>query len=201
MEKLNPFEELLNYPIENGLVYETHLSEQRFHLSPNDPLLNIQYITFKKQGLIFCAYDSYSPHLYSTKTFSGIYSPIRLNPKMEFELSRKHWFNNIFIYNKRKTGIDLIDRNFTISAAKVWNIGDIFREKEVHLFLDLEKIIKPLKLIIQRDYIPIINELKGHQIIGLETNQWISREEEVDVFFNLGKELIESVITASALFY
>ncbi len=67
--------------------------------------------------------------------------------------------------------------------------------------MELEKYINPIKLIIQHNYIPIISELKGKQVIGLETNQWISKKEEVDQFLNLGDILIKSIIKASERFF
>lgn len=201
MENLNSFELLLNYPEENGLIYESHLDEKRLYLSPNDPILNTKYIVFKRRNLMFCAYDSYAAKAGSTQTFTGVYCPIRLKPEMELELSRKHWSDYILLFNKRKTGADVIDRNFTITAAKKWNFESILSEKEAHLFLELEKQIHPLKLLIQHNYIPIISELKGKQVIGLETNQWISKKEDVDQFLNLGGMLIENIIKASSRFF
>lgn len=143
MENLNSFELLLNYPEENGLIYESHLDEKRLYLSPNDPILNTKYIVFKRRNLMFCAYDSYAAKAGSTQTFTGVYCPIRLKPEMELELSRKHWSDYILLFNKRKTGADVIDRNFTITAAKKWNFESILSEKEAHLFLELEKQIHP----------------------------------------------------------
>jgi hypothetical protein len=201
MENLNSFDQLLNYPEENGLIYESHLDEKRLYLLPNDPILNTKYIVFKRRNLLFCAYDSYAAKAGSTQTFTGVYCPIRLKPEMELELSRKHWSDYILLFNKRKTGADVIDRNFTITAAKKWNFESILSEKEVHLFLELEKQIHPLKLIIQHNYIPIISELKGMQVIGLETNQWVSKKKDVDQFLNLGGLLIENIIKASSRFF
>ncbi len=201
MENLNTFDQLMNYPIENKLEYETHRSEKRFFIVSNDPMLNTKYIAFKKQNLMFCAYDSYAAKAGSTQTFTGVYCPIRLKPEMELALSRKHWSDYILLFNKRKTGADVIDRNFTITAAKKWNFESILSEKEVHLFLELEKQIRPLKLLIQHNYIPIISELKGKQVIGLETNQWVSKKEDVDQFLNLGDMLLENIIKASSRFF
>jgi len=67
--------------------------------------------------------------------------------------------------------------------------------------MDIEKQIKPLKLIIQHNYISVISELKDRQVIGLETDQWISRKEDLDCFLNLGVKLIENVIKAAERFF
>lgn len=201
MEKLNSFDQLLNYPIENGLSYETHIDEKRFYISTNDPLLNTKYITFKQQDITFCAYDSYAAKSGTTRTFTGIYSSIRLRPEMEMELSRKHWTDYFLVFNKRRIGVGLIDKNFTISAAKNWNFQSVLSEKDALLFLELEKQIKPLKLVIQHNYIPIITELKGQHVIGLETNQWLSQKENVDYFFNHGAKLINNLIKSSRQFF
>ena len=197
METLNVFEQLLDYPKENKLIYETHLSEKRFYLSPNDPIQNNKYIVFKKQNLIFCASDSYSAKAGSSQTFTGIYCPIRLKPEKELKLTRKYWSDFLLIINKRKTGIERIDKNFTLCARKDWNFNALLNENTTHLFQELEKEISPLKLIIQYDYLPKISELKGQQVIGLETNEWISEEEKVRHFLDLGGKLINQIISAS----
>jgi len=201
MDEPHPFDPLLKYAKENGLACETHLDEKRLLLSPNDPFLNTKYITIKKGNLTFCTFDSYGAKLGSSQTFAGIYCAIRLKPEMELELSRKHWSDHILVFNKRKTDIDIIDRNFTLSASKEWNFQVLFSEKEAHLFMDIEKQIKPLKLIIQHNYISIISELKDRQVIGMETNQWISRNEDLDCFLNQGAKLIENIIRASERFF
>jgi len=201
MENMNSFDVLLRYPEENGLIYESHLDEKRLYLSPNDTLLNTKYIVFKKRNLIFCAYDSYAAKVNSSQTFTGVYCPIRLNPELELKLCRKHWSDSFFVLNKRKTGVEVIDRNFTVTAAKPWNFESILSEKEAHLFLELEKRIKPLKLVIQHDYMPMIGELKGRQVIGIETNQWICQKEDVDSFLSLGEKLIDNIINACNRFF
>ena len=201
MDEPNPFDQLLKYAKENGLACETHLDEKRLLLSPNDPFLNTKYITIKKGNLTFCTFDSYGAKLGTSQTFAGIFCAIRLKPEMELELSRKHWSDNILVFNKRKTDIDIIDRNFTLSASKEWNFQVLLSEKEAHLFMEIEKQIKPLKLIIHHNYISVISELKDRQVIGLETNQWISRKEDLDCFLNLGEKLIENIIRASERFF
>lgn len=201
MDEPNPFNQLLKYAKENSLTCETHLDEKRLLLSPNDPFLNTKYITIKRGNLTFCTFDSYGAKLGSSQTFAGIFCAIRLKPEMELELSWKHWSDNILVFNKRKTDIDIIDRNFTLSSPKHWDFQVLLSEKEAHLFMEIEKQIKPLKLIIQHNYIPVISELKGQQVIGLETNQWINRKEDVDCFLNLGEKLIENIIRASERFF
>jgi hypothetical protein len=201
MDEPNPFNQLLKYAKENGLACETHLDEKRLLLSPNDPILNTKYITIKKGNLTFCTFDSYGAKLGSSQTFAGIFCAIRLKPEMELELSRKHWSDHILVFNKRKTGVSVIDRDFTLSASKEWNFQVLLSEKEAHLFMEIEKQIKPLKLIIQHDYISVISDLKGQQVIGLETNQWISQKEDVDCFLTLGEKLIENIIKAAERFF
>jgi len=197
METPDSFSQLLDYPKEKKLNYETHLNDQRFYLSPNDPILNTKYIVFKKQGLIFCAYDSYSTQLSSTRTFTGIYSPIRLLPEMELKMTRKHWSDYVFSFHKRKTGIERIDKSFVVSTGNNWRYQILLTEKMAHLLQELEKQISPLKLVIQHDYIPMISELKGMHVIGIETNSWISEPEKVKCFLDLGGKIIEYVIKAS----
>jgi len=197
MENINSFEQLLDYPIVNRLIYATHLNDQRFYLSPEDSILHTKYIIFENQNLIFCAYDSFANQLSTTQTFTGIYCPIGLKPEMELTMTRKYWVDYLFTLNKRKKGIERLDNNFTMSARKNWNFKVLLGETEVQLMQELEKLISPVKLIIQHDYIPLISELRGQQVIGLETNQWISEPNEVERFLDLGGRLINNIIKTS----
>jgi len=201
METLNVFDQLLDYPKVNKLIYETHLNEQRFYLSPNDPIQNTKYIVFKKQNLIFCAYDSYAAKVGSSQTFTGIYCPIRLKPEMELKMTQKYWLDYLLTFNKRKTGVELIDRKFTVSVQKNWNFQVLLSEKVAFLFQELEKEISPVKLVIQHDYLPMISELKGQQVIGIETNEWIFKEEKVKHFLDVGGKIINQIISSSDRFF
>ncbi|HEY3369805.1 MAG TPA: hypothetical protein VGK10_03090 [Prolixibacteraceae bacterium] len=201
METLNAFDQLLDYPVENELIYETQLNEKRFFLSPNDPIQNAKYIVFRKQDLIFCAYDAYSTQLGSTETFTGIYREINLKPEMELEMSRKHWSDYMFTLNKRKTGIQQIDFNYTLTSPRNWNFQVLMSEQVADLFQELERQISPVKLIIQNNYIPMISQLKGKQVIGVETNEWIAKKEKVEQFLDLGGNLINHLMKVSQQFY
>ncbi len=201
MSEENAFDRLLNYLSKNRLEYETHLSENRFLLSPSDPLLNTRYITFRSHDLIFCAYDSFTVKSGSTQTFSGIYSAIRLKPEQELKLMRKHWIDLLLISGKQKSGIEVIDRNFTISASGSWNFQVLLSEKVAHLFSQLEREVKPLNLIIKHDYLPMVGELRGKQVIGIETNHWISQREEIEALLHIGGKLIGHIKQSAARFF
>lgn len=48
-------------------------------------------------------------------------------------------------------------------------------------------------MILQNYYLPNIAELKNNKVIGLETQQWLFKEEDIDTFLKLGEELIHDV--------
>jgi hypothetical protein len=61
------------------------------------------------------------------------------------------------------------------------------------LYLQLSNSIIPIKLFIQRDYLPLIENYKNKNIIGLETNQWIYKSNEIELLLNLGGEIIKKL--------
>lgn len=62
------------------------------------------------------------------------------------------------------------------------------------LFLELSNRITPVKLLVKTDYLSLIDDFKSKNIIGLETNQWIYKTEDIEALLNIGGEIIEELI-------
>jgi hypothetical protein len=192
MKDRNAFEILQDYPKEKGLAFETHESERHFYLTPNDPILNTKFVIFKKESIVFFAYDSFATKAFMNQTFTGIYSISNLENDFECEINKKDWLDN-FRRNKWKTGNQKVGNNLTLISKSAKRNNNCVTEDIVSLFLKLNNSIKPIKLIIQKDYLPLIQDFKNNNIVGLETNQWIYKSEEIDLLLNLGGEIIKKL--------
>ena len=115
MEERCAVEQLLDYPKNKNLHYETHKSNKRFLLMPTDPILNTKYVLFKKDDLIFFAYDSYGAKAHMSQTFTGLYSLSNFEDDFECEITKRFWLDN-FRTRIKKTGIKRIDDNLTIRS-------------------------------------------------------------------------------------
>ena len=98
-----------------------------------------------------------------------------------------------FRRNKLKSGNRYIDNNLTIISRANRINRDWITEEITMLFLNLTKTIVPLKLLVKRDYLSLIKEFDGKNVIGLETNQWIYKKEEIDALISLGTEIIKKL--------
>lgn len=192
MEERCAVEILLDYPKDKGLFYETHKSYGRFYISSRDPILNTKYVIFKKDSLIFLAYDSYATKAFMNQTFTGVYSLSNYDNDFECEITRKIWLDN-FRTKKKKTGIKRIDDNLTIISKSDRKIKECVTEKIMSLFLQLGNTITPVKLIFKTDYLRLIDDFKSKNIIGLETNKWIYKPAEIELLLHIGGEIIEEL--------
>jgi hypothetical protein len=197
VEKRSAFEILLDYPKSKGLPFETHSNNKRFYLTPNDPILKTKYVFFKKDSLFFFAYDSFSTKAFMNQTFSGIYSISKYDSDFECEINKKIWID-IFRMGRKKTGIKVIDNNLTLLSNSDRKIKEFVNERIVSKFLQLENEINPIKLIVKKDYLELIDELKSQSIIGLETNRWVYERDEIESLFENGREIIEELNKTSA---
>lgn len=197
MKELNSFDILLEYPKKNGLDYETHKSHERFYLFPDDPFLRSKYVIFKKDDLLFFAYDSYAAKAYMTKTYTGIYCIISANEEFECKVYKKDWTDFFFRRDRVNIGNKFIDSNLTICSKNREITTRLINEKITSLFLKLSETIFPLTLLIQNDYLPNIKVLADRKVIGLETNRWVFKNEEIDIFLDLSGQIIKNIINAS----
>ncbi|MFN8255680.1 MAG: hypothetical protein U0W24_08335 [Bacteroidales bacterium] len=181
-----------------GMKPETQISAKTFIVPGKDRLLNTKYIIASNSSFFFCAYDSFGTSAYSSKTFTGIYSAINLPNEIECNIYKKEWTDFILRRRKQKTGINYIDQNFTITSSTNWTPAFLLNLTNVNQYLELINKISPLKIIIQYDYLPIVNELKGKTIIGIETNNWLYEDNDLDMFINFGGQLIKNMTNTCA---
>lgn len=184
---------LLDYPREKGIPYETHENEKRFLLNPLDPSLKSRYVYFREAGITFFAFDSYALKAGSTNTFSGIYTEFKVNESAEFSIYKKEWIHKLLLRNKRTTGIKQIDENLTIVSKQKFPFGDWFDIEAVSEFVNLTQKIVPLKMIVRNDYLSLVPALKGKNIIGLETNQWLYKKEDLSTLIERGSKLLATL--------
>lgn len=179
-----------------GLLPERQISERNFIVPGVDRMSKTKYIFAKNKTFYFCAYDSHGTSAYSSKTFTGIYSPINLPPEADCHIYKKDWVDLFLRKHKRKSGIKFIDENLTITSTTDWTPSRLLNLTDVSLYLEINKRIEPLKITIQHDYLSIIEELKDKTIIGIETDLWLYEENDLDFFINLGGQLIENMTNA-----
>ena len=192
MNERSAYEVLMDYPKEKGLIYESHKSDTRFYLTPDDPMLNTKFVVFKINSSVFMAYDSYSTKAFMNQTFTGIYSISTLEKDFECEINKKYLLDN-FRRNRKKTGNKYIDSNLTYISKSDKKVNEWLTEEISSLFLELANTIQPIKILVKKDYLPLIKDFKTKNIIGIETNQWIYKREEIDVLINSGAEIIRKL--------
>ena len=192
MNERSAFDILLDYAKEKGFDFDTNKTSKHF-IVPGDPLLNTKYVVFKKEDVYFVAHDSYAAKAYLSKTFSGVYSVIDIKQDFECKIYKKDWLDKFLRKNRVKAGSKLIDDNLTITSDSRRFIPGLISDRHVKLFLELSDRITPIELLIQYNYLPFIRGLDKKRIIGLETNNWLYRNEDLDSLLNLGGELIENI--------
>lgn len=192
MKERNAVDILADYPKEKEIPYFTHQHERHFALFPGDPYANRKYLFFNVDNLLFLAYDYYSTKMSSTQTFSGIYAISNLDESLEFEVKKKDWID-FLIRNKQKCGISFFDKNLTYSSNQKFNLSNYLSRDQVSDLLELSQRIQAIRLFSRVKYLPFPEEMKGKTIVGVETNQWIVRKEEVDWICSYGNRILSSL--------
>lgn len=191
MEERSAYDLLKVYPAKHGLEFDTQDDYRRFYLFPTDSMLDTKFVIFKTGSLYFYAFDSYTAKMYMSNTFTGLYGIANPNAP-ELKIYRKDFTDTFLRTNKRRTGIKHIDDRLTITSP-IKQVSLPLSEKTVSLFLEMAKRFSPLHLLIENDYIQNITELKDKKVIGIETGEWLYKEEDVEEFLRMGGELIGSI--------
>lgn len=190
MKETSAFDLLVDYPRKHGLEFDTHDDYRRFFMFPSDSFIDTKFVIFKSGSFYFYAHDSYTAKLTNLKTFTGLYTVAASNLP-ELMVHRKDLANRLMRTHKRKTGISHMDENLVITSDTK-ELLFMLSPRAVSQFLELAEKFSPLHLVIQDNYINNIIGLKDKKVIGLETGQWLYKEEDVELFLKLGKEIIES---------
>ena len=125
--------------IELGLHPDTHVSNKNFIIPGNDRFLNTKFVVaLLTDSIYFLTSDSFGTKAYASSTYTGLYSSIELPIEAECKILKKDWFDTIFYFKKRKTGIKYIDEKLTIISSD-WVPSKELKLESVNLFL--EKIL------------------------------------------------------------
>ena len=195
MTKNTAFDKLSEYPKKLGLEFDTHQSRQRLYLFPDDPIENTKFVIFKVSDLFFQAFDSVAAKAYVSKTFTGLYGLINLPIETNLKVYKRDWTDKFLRSHKRKLGDSNIDKNLTITSRSKSIPNGLITEKTCEIFLNLYAIISPVKIIIDFDYVNRIADLRNKVVVGVETNQWLYDNSNVDQFISLGGDIISNFIS------
>jgi len=186
MKEKSAFDILQDTLKELGFEPKTHVTGRDF-IVPGS-FSHTKFVLAEIGDAWFLASDSYGKSVSST--FTGLYAPIQLVPEAECRIFRRDWFDRFLVSGKQKTGVEMIDKSLTIQSSG-WNPAYLLDSGKAGRFLDLNERIKPLKLIIQNDYLPLI-PFRDKKVIGLETNRWLYYPKDVRTFIEGAKALIDS---------
>ncbi|MCD8186415.1 MAG: hypothetical protein LUD68_08225, partial [Rikenellaceae bacterium] len=156
--KNSAFERLQEILRELGYAPKTHATA-RDVVVPGS-YLRCKYVFADLGSFLFFASDSYGGG--PSSTYTGVYTPIELAENAECSIFRKEWFDRWLVSGKFKTGHEYIDRYLTIKSSG-WNPSEWLEPETVNLFLKLSREIKPIKLIVQNDYMKLTS-LKGKKV-------------------------------------
>ncbi len=192
MEETNAFDALVAYARNHQLEFDTQDDYKRFYFTPNDSISDSKFVLFRSGSLFFYAHDSYTAKMYSSNTFTGIYSAAP-HGMPGLKVYPKDFTDALLRSHKRKTGHSHIDEKLTITS-ETKDINFFLSPNAVSDFLMLARRFPPLHLVVEYNYHQNIEGLKDKNVNGLETGQWIYKEEDVDVFLKAGAGIIDSII-------
>jgi len=198
MEEKTATDILIENLTKRGITSQTHKSEKQFYFNPSDRFLNTKYVIAEFDSCFFCAFDSFAAKAYTSNTYTGIYSELVSHNLVECNIYRKDWIDTFLRLNKIKTSVKYIDEKLTITSRSRYNPSNLLSEKDVETFLEINQSINPLKILIQKDYPPILSHLENKLMVGLETDIWLYKETELDLFLTKGLNLIKRIKDASA---
>lgn len=133
-----------------------------------------------------------------SSSFTGIYSSIELPLEVEYKVYKRNWFDFLLFPKRQKVGVKYIDENLTIVSPK-WTPTKELTNKNTQLFLEINKGEKSYKLVVENNYLfSMIEPLTDKKIIGLETNEWLFKKEDLENLLKVGEELIRKIKTANS---
>jgi len=190
MEEKSAFDILIENLIDLGFTPESNASYKPFTQPGSDRFLNTKYVYCTlSDSIYFYASDSFGAS--NSSTFTGLYSSIQLPKEAEYKVVNKIWFD--FLHpKKKKSGVKYVDENVTILSSN-WIPDKELSKENIELFLHINKTGKPYSLIVENNYLPRCEILKGKKIIGIETTSWIYKKDELKKFIALGKALITNI--------
>ncbi len=178
---------------ELGYSPQTNENNRTF-IIPDDRISRKKFVAAKiTDSIYFLATDSYTSKAQSSTTFTGLYSAIYSSENIELRVHMKDWADFFLLTKKRKTGIKYIDDHVSITSPNSNISNNLLDEKTVDLFIEINKKGFPYKIVIENDYIAHISELKNKKIVGIETNDWVFKTEDLKNLLSAGQELISGI--------
>lgn len=191
MEEKSGLDMLLENLAEFGLLPEVSIENKGTLYSARNRFASSNTVTvLLPDSLYFLARSNVS------SAFTGIYSSIELPEEAEYKVFKRNWFDFLLPSKRQKVGVKYIDEKLTIVSSK-WIPSKELNSENANLFLKINKGGKPYNLVLENNYLSsIIESLTDRKIIGLETNDWVYKKEELEILLKTGVELIGKIKNA-----
>lgn len=193
MEEENAYELVIDFAKNHQLKYSTKDDSKHNVLLPGEAYSKTKFVVIKKNDLYFIAYYSHSSRS-KGKSFSGIYGEVNFDKSVDFRVFQKDWIDRFVLFGKKKFGKADIDKKLTLTSRSNKIPKDFFSLKMANAYLDFNKKLLPIQIVSEYDYMPIIKALHNKMIVGLESNRWLYKPEELVLIFNEGYDLLTSII-------
>jgi len=196
MEK-SSIEILTAFAKKNNLQYWKNTNYQHNLLVPGDPFISTKFFVMEcisgQHTYYYCAYDSFSSKAYSGRCYSGIYRDFSHKETPDLKVRPKFWIDKLSFKRKIKMGSNELDKKLLIQSSDADFANKIVSQKLGLAFIKLYKLISPIDLIIDTNYLSYNTQLKGKSIIGIETNEWITENDQLNLLFDKGIDLLDLV--------
>lgn len=170
------------------------ITELLFICYANDPMLNNKFCYLKGEEMLFWAFDSYSTRFGMHQTYSGVYRWVKMsNPDFECHISERFMLDFLVGGKRDKLGISEIDSKVTLYTNDKKYAREVITSDLVERYRAFTKVLSPVEVVINPEYIP---KFKGHeeeQLVGLETNRWYSTE-ELELYWERMREFINRIL-------
>lgn len=175
MDYFLPYQQLAE---KKGWEYGDTHSTEHFWLFSGDPMLNRKFCYLKKEDVFFWAYDMYGAKFGMSQTYSGVYRWVKL-PRKEFRctVSPRFWLDFLSKGKCTKMQNSFVDKKVAVTTNDKELASRIVTEELVRAYLELPEDILPLDIVVGADYIPGFRGKEDFQVIGIETNQWLTAEQ------------------------
>jgi hypothetical protein len=198
MEEISAVDRLVENLKKRGINPEIQRIEKNLIQPGSTRIWNKKHVLAEFDSITFYAVDSFGAVAYSTNTFTGIYTELINDPDIDCTLYRKDWIHKFLVRNRIISGVRYIDDYLTITSRSQYNPSSLLTLSDVNLFLKINEAINPLKLIIEKGYPQSIVNNSKKLMVGLETDYWVYKDEEIELLLDQGIRLIKSIKVASA---
>ncbi len=193
MQDENAYDLVIDYAKKHQLNYSTRDDSKHNVLLPGEAYTKIKYVIIEKENFYFICYYSHSSRS-KGKSFSGLFGEVKFNPSIDFRVYQKDWVDRFIFFGKRGFGNADLDKKLTLTSKNNKVPKDFFTSGLASDYQAFNNKLMPIQIVAEFDYMPIINELGKKMVLGLESNRWLYKEEELDLIFGEGRSLLKSMI-------